>query len=87
MIFWKRLHAPDKVRSLRDEELCREVADGNHIAFLIVFGGRALAQPAKERRHQPSGQLSLRNCLASRPHYKKFDLIGSQLSTITLLSD
>ena len=37
MIFWKRLHAPVQLRSLRDEELCREVAKGNHVAFLVLF--------------------------------------------------
>ena len=37
MIFWKRLHAPDQLRSLPDEELCREVAKGNHVAFLVLF--------------------------------------------------
>jgi RNA polymerase sigma-70 factor (ECF subfamily) len=37
MIFWKRLHAPDKLRSLPDKELCREVAKGNHVAFLVLF--------------------------------------------------
>jgi len=37
MIFWKRLHAPDQLRSLTDEELCREVAKGNHVAFLVLF--------------------------------------------------
>jgi RNA polymerase sigma-70 factor (ECF subfamily) len=37
MIFWKRLHAPDQLRSLRDDELCREVAKGNHAAFLLLF--------------------------------------------------
>jgi RNA polymerase sigma-70 factor (ECF subfamily) len=37
MIFWKRLHAPDQLRSLSDEELCREVCKGNHVAFLVLF--------------------------------------------------
>src|ERR1700730_7837473 len=37
MIFWKRLHAPDQLSSLPDEELCREVARGNHVAFLVLF--------------------------------------------------
>jgi RNA polymerase sigma-70 factor (ECF subfamily) len=37
MIFWKRLHAPDQLRSLPDEELCREVAKGSHVAFLVLF--------------------------------------------------
>src|SRR5271156_241090 len=37
MIFWKRLHAPDQLRSLPDEELCREVTKGNHLAFLVLF--------------------------------------------------
>jgi RNA polymerase sigma-70 factor, ECF subfamily len=37
MIFWKRLHAPDQLRSLSDEELCREVAKGSHVAFLVLF--------------------------------------------------
>src|ERR1700730_12454161 len=37
MIFWKRLHAPECLRSLPDEELCREVAKGNHAAFLVLF--------------------------------------------------
>src|ERR1700730_7264962 len=37
MIFWKRLHAPDQLSSLPDEELCREVARGNHDAFLVLF--------------------------------------------------
>jgi RNA polymerase sigma-70 factor (ECF subfamily) len=37
MIFWKRLHAPDTLRSLSDEELCREVTRGSHVAFLALF--------------------------------------------------
>src|SRR3984893_18032981 len=37
MIFWKRLHAPDQLRTDADEELCREVAKGNHAAFLVLF--------------------------------------------------
>jgi RNA polymerase sigma-70 factor (ECF subfamily) len=37
MIFWKRLHAPDQLCSLPDEELCREVGKGNHVAFLVLF--------------------------------------------------
>lgn len=37
MIFWKRLHASDQFRSLPDEGLCREVAKGNHAAFLVLF--------------------------------------------------
>jgi len=37
MIFWKRLYAPDQLRSLPDEELCREVTRGSHVAFLVLF--------------------------------------------------
>ena len=37
MIFWKRLHAPDQLCSLPDEELCGEVGKGNHVAFLVLF--------------------------------------------------
>jgi RNA polymerase sigma-70 factor (ECF subfamily) len=37
MTFWKRLHVPDKLRSLSDESLCREVSKGNHDAFLVLF--------------------------------------------------
>jgi len=37
MIFWKRPHGPEQLRSHSDEELCREVAKGNHEAFLVLF--------------------------------------------------
>src|SRR5580693_6209539 len=37
MIFWKRRHVPEQLRSLPDEELCREVAKGSHVAFLVLF--------------------------------------------------
>jgi RNA polymerase sigma-70 factor (ECF subfamily) len=37
MIFWKRLQPPEQLRSLSDECLCREVAKGNHEAFLLLF--------------------------------------------------
>jgi RNA polymerase sigma-70 factor (ECF subfamily) len=37
MIFWKRVHAPEHLRSLSDESLCREVVKGNHEAFLLLF--------------------------------------------------
>src|ERR1700685_3751826 len=37
MIFSKRLHAPEQLRSLSDRELCREVVGGNHAAFLVLF--------------------------------------------------
>jgi RNA polymerase sigma-70 factor, ECF subfamily len=37
MNFWKRPHAPDQLRFLADEELCREVTRGSHVAFLVLF--------------------------------------------------
>src|SRR5258707_122567 len=37
MIFWKRPHGPEQLRSHSDEGLCREVAQGNHDAFLTLF--------------------------------------------------
>jgi RNA polymerase sigma-70 factor, ECF subfamily len=37
MTFWKRPHGPDPVRIDSDEALCREVSNGNHEAFLLLF--------------------------------------------------
>src|SRR6266850_3890126 len=37
MIFWKRPHGPEQLRSHSDEALCREVVKGNHDAFLTLF--------------------------------------------------
>jgi RNA polymerase sigma-70 factor (ECF subfamily) len=36
-MFGKRPNAPEQPRSLPDEGLCREVAKGNHEAFLVLF--------------------------------------------------
>lgn len=37
MIFWKRPQGPKEVSGRSDDELCREVAKGNHEAFLVLF--------------------------------------------------
>src|ERR1700731_4434751 len=37
MIFWKRPHGPEHLRSDSDEALCREVSKGSHEAFLVLF--------------------------------------------------
>jgi RNA polymerase sigma-70 factor (ECF subfamily) len=37
MIFWKRPHGPEQLRSDSDEVLCREVSTGSHEAFLVLF--------------------------------------------------
>src|SRR6266480_3275837 len=37
MIFGKRSNAPERLRSLPDESLCREATAGNHDAFLVLF--------------------------------------------------
>lgn len=37
MTFWRRFPAPEHLRSLTDEALCREVVKGNHEAFLVLF--------------------------------------------------
>src|SRR5882672_1163209 len=37
MIFWKRPHGPEQLRSHSDEALCREVVKGDHDAFLVLF--------------------------------------------------
>jgi RNA polymerase sigma-70 factor (ECF subfamily) len=37
MTFWKRLHAPEQLSSRPDEFLCREISNGNHDAFLVLF--------------------------------------------------
>jgi len=37
MIFWKRPHGPEQLRLHSDENLCREIAKGNHEAFLVLF--------------------------------------------------
>ena len=37
MTFWNRPRSPEQLRSLPDEPLCREVAQGNQEAFLLLF--------------------------------------------------
>jgi RNA polymerase sigma-70 factor (ECF subfamily) len=37
MTFGRRSHGPEQLRANSDEELCREVAKGNHEAFLVLF--------------------------------------------------
>jgi len=37
MTFWNRLRSPEQLRCLPDEALCREVAQGNQEAFLLLF--------------------------------------------------
>jgi RNA polymerase sigma-70 factor (ECF subfamily) len=37
MTFWDRPRSPEQLRCLPDEPLCREVAQGNHEAFLVLF--------------------------------------------------
>src|SRR5260370_21457212 len=37
MICGKRSNAPEQLRCLPDEVLCREAAAGNHDAFLVLF--------------------------------------------------
>jgi RNA polymerase sigma-70 factor (ECF subfamily) len=37
MMFGKRPNAPEQLRSLPDEALCREAAAGSHDAFLVLF--------------------------------------------------
>src|SRR6266478_6675456 len=37
IMFGKRPNAPEQLRSLPDEALCREAAAGNHDAFLVLF--------------------------------------------------
>ena len=37
MTFWRRLPATERLRSLSDETLCREVVNGSHEAFLVLF--------------------------------------------------
>src|SRR5258706_26269 len=38
-MFGKRANAPEQLRSLPDEVLCREATGGNHDAFLVLFDG------------------------------------------------
>jgi RNA polymerase sigma-70 factor, ECF subfamily len=37
IMFWKKPRGPELLRSHTDESLCREVAKGNHEAFLVLF--------------------------------------------------
>jgi len=37
MIFRKRPHGFEQLRAGSDEVLCREIAQGNHEAFLVLF--------------------------------------------------
>ena len=37
IMFGKRPNAPEQLRSLSDEALCREATGGNHDAFLVLF--------------------------------------------------
>src|SRR5467141_1335697 len=37
IMFGKRPNAPEQLRSLSDEVLCREATGGNHDAFLVLF--------------------------------------------------
>jgi RNA polymerase sigma-70 factor (ECF subfamily) len=37
MVFWKRPRGPEQLRSHSDESLCREVVNGSHEAFLVLF--------------------------------------------------
>lgn len=37
MTFWKRPCSPEQLQCLPDESLCREVAQGNQEAFLVLF--------------------------------------------------